>query len=250
MTALSQLLVVDAVEAVHGRGARARQALAPTSLTIAAGEQVAVIGRSGAGKTTLAEIVLGLRRPTTGGVTVEGRAWTDPGLSPPRALRHLVQGVPQDPGSTFVPRWTIRTAIEHAVRRLTATVDLRGCVARSAELAQLDPGLLDRRPAELSGGQAQRAAIARALAVGPRVLVVDEPTSALDPETARAVSTALLDLAREAGLALLLVTHDLELAGRCTSRLRIVAADAASPNLVTADVRATHSSAHLERTPL
>ncbi|MFT4258238.1 ATP-binding cassette domain-containing protein, partial [Microbacterium sp.] len=103
-----------------------------------------------------------------------------------------------------------------------------GLVRDAAELAHLDPALLDRRPSEVSGGQAQRAAIARALAVSPAVLVADEPTSALDPTTARSVSTALLSSAVDAGVALLLVTHDPEIAARCTRTMTIVAPERTS----------------------
>ncbi|MBK7819707.1 MAG: ATP-binding cassette domain-containing protein [Tessaracoccus sp.] len=209
------------VSVVHGRGRRVFTALAPISIEITAGESLAVVGRSGAGKSTLADAVLGLRTPAGGQITVNGEPWVSPRLRPQRARRHLVQGVPQDPIAAFIPRWTLRRSIERAVTRLTGEHDVRGAVARAAELAELDLELLDRRPTEISGGQAQRAAIARALACRPAVLVADEPTSALDPDTGRAVSAALLTLAEEAGIALLLVTHDPAFAARCTRTVRI-----------------------------
>jgi peptide/nickel transport system ATP-binding protein len=109
------------------------------------------------------------------------------------------------------------------VRRLTGEHDTESRVRRAAELAQLDLGLLDRRPTEVSGGQAQRAAIVRAIAPGPAVLVADEPTSALDAGTADAVSAALLSVTQELDIALLLVTHDPSVAGRCTRTLTITA---------------------------
>ncbi|TNM37385.1 ATP-binding cassette domain-containing protein [Nocardioides albidus] len=216
-------LTVAQVSAVHGRGGRARQALAPTTLEIRAGESVAVVGPSGAGKSTLADIVLGLRPPASGEVRVSGTAWCTPGSLPDRRRRRLVQGVSQDPTASFVPRWTIRRSIEQAVRRLTGETDAADRIRQAAELAHLSPELLDRRTTALSGGQAQRAAIARALAVRPAVLVADEPTSALDPATARSVCAALFASAAETGTALLLVTHDPELAARCTRTVRIVA---------------------------
>lgn len=138
-----------------------------------------------------------------------------------------MQGVPQDPSAAFVPRWTLRTSIVHAVRALTDHTDVDERIDAAATLAELDPALLDRRLSEVSGGQAQRAAIARALAVGPAVVVADEPTSALDPETAVQVSTALLGLARTTGIALLLVTHDPALAARCDRTVTITAPHAA-----------------------
>jgi len=178
--------------------------LASTSFTVDRGETLAVIGPSGAGKSTLAEVLLGLRRPASGTVSVAGVAWH----RPTRGQRHLVQGVPQDATAAFVPRWTLGRSIADAVRRLTGDDDVPGRIARAAELADLDPALLAYRPAEVSGGQAQRAAIVRALAVGPAVLVADEPTSALDPERTRRVSTALVGIARTTATALVLITHD------------------------------------------
>lgn len=218
-------LQLDAVSASHGKGARAVLALAPTTLNVEAGESVAVIGRSGAGKSTLAEVVLGLRRPDRGQVVVDGRPWCSPTTLPARAERHLVQGVPQDAGSAFVPRWTLRQSIENALRRLTGDRDVNDRLEHAVQLAHLDPDLLERRPTEVSGGQAQRAAIARAVAVGPAVLVADEPTSALDAATAASVSSALLSIAKETGIALLLVTHDPALAARCTTTHTISAPD-------------------------
>ncbi|MFT4260087.1 ATP-binding cassette domain-containing protein, partial [Microbacterium sp.] len=165
------VLDIHEVTAVHGRGAQQRTVLAPTSLVVEAGESVAVIGASGAGKSTLADIVLGLRTPAGGSVSVLQSVWATPAQSPDARRRSLVQGVPQDPAASFVPRWSIRRSIEQAVRRLTPDRDAATRIREAAELAHLDPALLDRRPSEVSGGQAQRAAIARALAVGPAVPV-------------------------------------------------------------------------------
>jgi ABC-type dipeptide/oligopeptide/nickel transport system ATPase subunit len=215
------LLETDGVTAAYGRGAQSRRVLEPTSLTIRPGESLAVVGRSGAGKSTLADIVLGLRTPASGSVTVRGQQWHTPTARPPRHSRHLVQGVPQDPGAAFVPRWTLRQSITHAIHRLTGDRGTDTRIRHAADLARLDQHLLDRRPAEISGGQAQRAAITRALAVGPAVIVADEPTSALDPDTAVAVSEALLGIVAEQRLALLLVTHDPTIAARCTRTIQL-----------------------------
>lgn len=216
------VIELSELTAVHGRGAQARRTLAPTSFCIERGESVAVIGRSGAGKSTLAEVVLGLRPPEQGHVVVGGEHWCSHDVRPTRRRRHLVQGVPQDPAAAFVPRWTLRHSIELAVRRLTGEQATEKAIHRAAELACLERDLLDRRPTEVSGGQAQRAAIARALAAGPAVIVADEPTSALDGATALAVSSALLAIVEESNVALLLVTHDPAFAERCTRTVTIV----------------------------
>ena len=216
-------LVIELIDltAVHGRGAQARRTLAPTTFDIHRGEAVAVVGRSGAGKSTLAEVVLGLRPPEQGHVIVGGEHWCSHRVRPTRRRRHLVQGVPQDPAAAFVPRWTLRHSIEMAVRRLTGEQATGKAIHRAAELACLERELLDRRPSEVSGGQAQRAAIARAIAAGPAVIVADEPTRALDGATADAVSSALLAIVEESDVALLLVTHDPDFAARCTRTITL-----------------------------
>ncbi|MGO2052906.1 ATP-binding cassette domain-containing protein [Glutamicibacter sp. 287] len=219
------LLEVAQVSATHGRGTKERQVLAPTTFDISAGESIAVVGASGAGKTTLAEIVLGLRAPSSGRINVQGHEWAAPHKLVCAQRRRLVQGVPQDPAAALVPRWTIRQSMTNAIERLLPGESADQLIVRATELAHFDPMLLDRRPSQLSGGQAQRAALARALAVRPSVLVADEPTSALDPQTARAVSADLLATIALSGVALLLVTHDPQLAARCTRTVRISAPD-------------------------
>lgn len=219
MTALE----VRGVSFVHGSGRARTTALAPTDLTVRAGQSLAVIGRSGAGKSTLAEIVLGLRRPADGSVRVHGEPWNDAGRGPRRVRRRLVQGIPQDASGSFAPSRAIGDQIAGGLRRLGvargAAADRR--VRQAAEIARLDPALLARRSDELSGGQAQRAAIARAVAASPAVIVADEPTSALDTTTAQAVAAALLALAPSLATALLIVTHDPVLAARCDAVLEI-----------------------------
>lgn len=213
------VLQLAAAGVTHRHGRRATVALHPTDLRVHAGETVALVGRSGAGKTTLAELALGLRRPTTGRVLVEGRHWVDARRPPPRAGRGLVQGVPQDAAASLPPRWTVRRTLTTAARCLVPGADADARARHAARTVRLDAELLDRRPAQLSGGQAQRAALARALVADPALLVADEPTSALDPRTAAAVADELLALARTHGLALLLVTHDPALAVRCDRRV-------------------------------
>lgn len=219
MTALD----VRGVTFAHGAGRARTIALAPTDLAVPAGRSLAVVGRSGAGKSTLAEIILGLKRPAAGTVRVQGEPWNDPAGGPRRIRRRLVQGIPQDAAGSFVPRRCVGDQIADALRRLgvATSVDATARVRRAARIAHLDPLLLARRPGELSGGQAQRAAIARAVAAEPAVIVADEPTSALDAATADAVASAVLELAPSLGTALLIVTHDPALAGRCDAILEI-----------------------------
>ncbi|MGH3652197.1 ATP-binding cassette domain-containing protein [Glutamicibacter sp.] len=214
-------LEVSALSALRGHGAARRLVLEPVAFALAQGESVAITGPSGAGKSTLADIVLGLGLPDSGEIRVLGQHWSAPKRNHAPARRRLVQGVPQDPAAAFVPRWSIRTALEQAINRLVPSAGTEALIARAAELAQFDAALLDRRPHQLSGGQLQRAALARAVAVKPTVLVADEPTSALDPGTAQAVAGQLFSTAANSGIALLLITHDPQLAAQCSRTITI-----------------------------
>lgn len=219
-------LEVRGVSFVHGTGRSRTHALAATDIEIASGRSLAVVGRSGAGKSTLAEIVLGLRRPATGEVRVNGQPWIGRRHGPRRADRRLVQGVPQDPAASFVPRQTIGAQITDALRRLGVATGAEASarVTEAAQIARLDLALLARPASALSGGQAQRAAIARAVAVRPAVIVADEPTSALDRATADAVASALLGLTGRLSSAVLIVTHDAAVAARCDATFEITPA--------------------------
>ncbi|GHD06294.1 ATP-binding cassette domain-containing protein [Zhihengliuella salsuginis] len=209
------------IGAAYGTRRRPVTALHPADFALHAGESVAVIGRSGAGKSTLAEIVLGLRAASTGHVLVHGERFCGAGRTPHAARRHLVQGVPQDAGASLPPRVPVRASIERALARLGVPGDPSARIRAAADTASLDPALLERTPRRLSGGQAQRAAIARAVAVGPDVVVADEPTSALDAATSAGLADALLSLPARTGGALLLVTHDDALAARCDRVLTV-----------------------------
>ncbi|MBK0422620.1 ABC transporter ATP-binding protein [Leucobacter sp. CSA2] len=164
------------------------------SLALRAGESLGIVGSSGAGKTTLARLLVGAERPDSGEID------RCPGPAGPPTIRLI----PQDPLSTFDPRWRVERIIG-ASRRSPAAPS-------PAELLRsvgLDPSLLGRAPASLSGGQRQRVAIARALAAEPDILVCDEPVSALDAATQSEVIGLLGRLREERGVALVFVSHDL-----------------------------------------
>lgn len=183
-----------------------RLAIDGVELTLREGERLGVVGASGAGKSTLARLLSGDLSPTSGSVRVRGRI-----LGPP--MRRRVQLVLQDPGAALDPRLTADAAL--------APVDPDPARRRDrlAEMG-LPEAVLSRRPDELSGGQKQRLVLARALAVGPEVLVLDEPTSALDEASARTV-VELLDRFR---VAQVWITHDLALVTERVERVLVLAA--------------------------
>jgi len=200
------VLELRGVTRTHGSGEAEVHALQGISLTVGAGELVAVMGPSGSGKSTLLHLAGGLDTPTTGQVLVEG---TDLGSLSRKALarvrRRSVGYVFQD--FNLVPALT-------AAENVALPRELDGASARSSRkeaLAALEevgiPELADRFPDDMSGGQQQRVAIARALVGDRRLVLADEPTGALDSTTGEAVM-ALLRARCDAGAAGVLVTHD------------------------------------------
>lgn len=206
---------------VDGRTVCAVQKL---DLAIAPGECVSVVGESGAGKTTCARMAALLERPSVGRVYWDGRDVTNLSGRALRAVRAQVQYVAQDPATTFDPRWTIGESVAEALQ------NLRHCgkneaAALAAELFDA-VGLPQRTaralPRELSGGQLQRASIARALAPRPRTLVLDEVTSALDTTSQESILALLESVRAQTGAAMLFVCHDLAVAQRMGDRVMVM----------------------------
>lgn len=181
-----------------------RRLFAGLDLAVGAGEWVAVTGPSGCGKTTLGNVLLGLQRPAAGEVRRRG------GLA-----RTRYQKLYQDPIATFAPRLDLRTALGEAAR-LHAVPWTE--VAAMLDRLRVADALLDRQPDQVSGGELQRIAIARALLPDPVFLFADEPTSRLDPITQQETMEVLRDVSAERGLAVLLVTHDKAMARKVAGR--------------------------------
>jgi peptide/nickel transport system ATP-binding protein len=227
MSAGAPLLAVDDLEvrfAARGRRGVAVQAVAGVSLTIAAGEVLALVGESGSGKTTLGRSILGLQAPTAGRVLLDG---IDVRARPARgeqSVHALVQPVFQDPYSSLDPRWpvrrTIREPLDAQKRGTPAERDAR--VAELLDQVGLTAAHGDRLPAELSGGQRQRVAIAAALAPRPRLIVADEPVSALDMLVQAQILNLLDALRRELGIALLFISHDLGVVRHVADRAAVM----------------------------
>ncbi len=201
-------------------------AVRDAGLRVAPGETLGVVGESGSGKSTLALAALGLM-PHRGQLRVAGRPWS--GGAADRALRRVVQVVFQDPFSSLSPRLTVEQIVGEGLRVHAPELDTAARRARVlAALADVGlretqfPALLDRYPHEFSGGQRQRIAIARALIVDPRLLVLDEPTSALDVTIQKQVLGLLQRLQRERGLSYLLITHDVEVIRAMAHRVLVM----------------------------
>jgi microcin C transport system ATP-binding protein len=190
-------------------------AVQDASFQVLPGQTLGVIGESGSGKSTIALAALGLQ-PFTGELLVDAQPWGRDAAAD-KALRRTMQVVFQDPFSSLSPRMTVEEIVGEGLRvhapDLDASQRQKKALAALQEvgLTEADfPNLLARYPHEFSGGQRQRLAIARALIVEPRLLVLDEPTSALDVTIQKQVLELLQRLQREHGLSYLLITHDVD----------------------------------------
>ena len=211
----------------HGLMRRQRQvsAVVDAGFTIRRGEILGVVGESGSGKSTLARCIGRLIAPSSGSIRLDG---TDIATLPERQLRPLrqrVQLVFQDPYRSLNPRQTVGASIIEGPRNFG--VGRAEAVAKARELmglVGLDPDALDRLPHQFSGGQRQRLCIARALALGPDLLIADEAVSALDVSVQAQVLDLLDDLRRRLDLAILFITHDLRVAARLCDTVAVMQA--------------------------
>ncbi|MBL6928861.1 MAG: ABC transporter ATP-binding protein [Rhodospirillales bacterium] len=214
------VLKLDAVTRKFEQGRGFLEVLKGVDLQINSGEVVALVGPSGAGKSTLLHIAGLLEPPDTGEITISGQTGSDLNDDArTRLRRHNIGFVYQY--HHLLPEFS---ALENiVVPQIIAGLAKDEAAARAGELLGV-LGLTERashRPGQLSGGEQQRVAIARALANAPGLMLADEPTGNLDPETAADVFSVLLRLARGAGLALLIATHNTELAGRMDRIVRL-----------------------------
>ncbi|MBP31309.1 ABC transporter ATP-binding protein [Methylobacterium sp.] len=182
------------------------------SLRVRTGETVGVVGESGSGKTTLGLALLRLTR-SEGPIVFLGRAIDGFGVAQMRPLRKDMQVVFQDPYGSLSPRMSVADIVAEGLvvqGAARSRAERRAVVAKALTDVGLDPAAMDRYPHEFSGGQRQRIAIARAMVLNPRFVVLDEPTSALDRSVQAQIVTLLRDLQRERGLAYLFISHDLK----------------------------------------
>jgi ABC-type glutathione transport system ATPase component len=183
------------------------------SFSVPAGESLAIVGESGSGKTTIARMIVGLERPTSGAITACGHDRSRPARSARDRRRRggEVQIVFQDPYTSLDPRQSAADAIDEVLRLHHGWAPARRAerVAELVSLVGLDERQAQALPRALSGGQRQRVAIARALAAEPRVLLLDESVAALDVSIQAQVLNLLADIRDSTGVSYILISHDL-----------------------------------------
>ena len=217
MTALtspaSPLLHLDNVtRSFDVGGKRELVAVRNVTLRIQPGEVVGLVGESGSGKSTIGRMAIALLPPTEGRVAFDGTDLAGMATDDLRRLRQRMQIIFQDPWGALNPRHTIGRLMEEPLLLHTtlSAAQRREEVIAIAQRMQLGLPLLERYPAQLSGGQLQRVCIGRALATKPDLLVLDEPTSSLDVSVRAGILQLLDTLRRETGVAMLFISHDLE----------------------------------------
>ena len=191
-------------------------------IAIRRGETLAVVGESGSGKTTLGRTILRLEDPTGGKIVVDGQEITRMRQSALRPLRARMQMIFQDPYSSLSPRMKVSDILIEPFRIHGIAVSPKQKVDELLATVGLAGEQADKYPHQLSGGQARRVGIARALALGPELLVADEPTAGLDVSVAAGVLNLLKDLGEQLHLTLLIITHNLNVISFIADRVAVM----------------------------
>lgn len=193
------------------------------SLTIAEGEILGIVGESGSGKSTLGRMIAGIEAPTSGTVTFWGQHFARVGTPEWRRQRRHVQVVFQNPAAVVDPRWSIHAQVREALTTHERLAPSEADDRAQAMLTMVGLGTMGKRlPHQLSGGQLQRAVIARALVLNPRLVVCDEAVSALDVSVQAQIINLLLELRERLDLSLMFISHDLSVVRHISHRVGVM----------------------------
>jgi peptide/nickel transport system ATP-binding protein len=210
---------------IEGKPRQLLHAVRSVSFTIARGETLALVGESGCGKSTVARLLVGLYRPSSGRVLFDGHDLSEISAEHGLALRRRMQMIFQDPYASLNPRWRVAQIVAEPLRVHRLIEDPAGVSARVAELlgqVGLSAADAEKFPHQFSGGQRQRISIARALASKPEFLVCDEPTSALDVSVQAQVLNLMRALQRERSLTYLFISHNLAVVHHVSDRVGVM----------------------------
>ncbi|MFI7166262.1 ATP-binding cassette domain-containing protein [Rhodococcus erythropolis] len=226
-----QLVVAEGLRKTYGRPGLFRKkipfvAVKDVSLSVGVGETLAIVGESGAGKSTVGRMVLRLIEPDSGSVNFAGSDLLALNSNQLRKVRPEMQMIFQDPFSSLDPTMMIGDSVSEPLKVHT-DLDADARHHKVAELlfrVGLTPAFADRFPRECSGGQLQRIAIARAISTGPRLIVCDEPVAALDLSIRGQILNLLVDLQQELGISYLFISHDLSVVRHFAHRVAVMKA--------------------------
>jgi len=193
------------------------------SFSIRPGEIYGLVGESGSGKTTVARGIMGLAPAHSGDIRFEGETLTSHSNAAFHRIRRKTAMMFQDPVGSLSPRLTIRSIITEPLKiHHTQTVDLKAAANRFLEMVNLPPSLARRHPHQLSGGQARRVGIARALALNPRLIIADEPTAGLDVSVQGEILNLMGQLTERREVSFLVITHNLAVVRHISDRMAVM----------------------------
>lgn len=245
-----------AQRSLFGRALAHVKAVDGVSFTLEAGKTLALVGESGCGKSTVSRLVLRLIEPDAGSVRFDGRDLLSLDADALRKFRREAQIIFQDPYASLNPRMTVGQILTEplALHDLVPSAQRRERVAELLRMVGLEPRLARRYPHEFSGGQRQRIAIARALAVEPKLIICDEPVSALDVSIRSQILNLLRELQDRLGLAYIFVSHDLAVVKHIADRVAVMnlgcIIEEADANALFTQPRHPYSRALLSAIPL
>ena len=200
------------------------QAVKGLTLKLMPGETIGIVGESGCGKSTTANVMCGLQKPTEGRVFFKGKDVTNRTAADRRTIGRVISVVVQDPATALNARMSIREQLMDPmiVHKVGDKASREARVHELIEMVGLPESVLDALPGQMSGGQRQRVAIARALSLKPDAIIADEPTSALDVSVRAQILNLLMDLKKELGLAMVFISHDIQTVRYISDRIVVM----------------------------